>query len=98
MEPYEALYEKKCIRPLCYDEVRDKGILGPNIIQETIEKIKMIQENMKKAQERKKSCTNQRRSPLEFEEENHVFLKVTPKLGLKRLYKERKKETRKGCS
>lgn len=53
----------------------------------------MIQENTKKAQERKKSYTDQRRSPLEFEEENHVFLKVTPKPRLKRHYKERKRET-----
>lgn len=40
--PYEALYRRKCSTPLCWEEVRDKGILGPNIIQETMETIRII--------------------------------------------------------
>ncbi|XP_058726596.1 uncharacterized protein LOC131597956 [Vicia villosa] len=38
MAPYEALYGRKCRSPLCWSEVGEKGILGPEIIQETTEK------------------------------------------------------------
>lgn len=49
METFEALYGKKCITPLCWDEVGDNGILGPEIVQETTIKIKYIQKKMKTA-------------------------------------------------
>lgn len=39
MAPYEALCGRKCRTPLCWSEVGDKEILGPEIIQETTEKI-----------------------------------------------------------
>ncbi|CAJ2673837.1 unnamed protein product [Trifolium pratense] len=90
MAPYEALYGRKCRTPLCWSEVGDKGILGPEIIQETTEKIKMIQEKMKVAQSRQKSYADKRRRPLEFKEGDHVFLKVTPRLGLRGIFKTKK--------
>ncbi|GAU47914.1 hypothetical protein TSUD_404670, partial [Trifolium subterraneum] len=42
MAPYEALYGRKCRTPLCWTEVGDKGVLGPDIIQETTLKIKSV--------------------------------------------------------
>jgi len=39
MDPYEALYGRKCRTPLCWTEVGEERILGPEIIQETTEKI-----------------------------------------------------------
>jgi hypothetical protein len=82
MAPYEALYGRKCRTPLCWAEVGDKSIIGPEIIQETTLKIKSIQDKMRTAQSRQKSYADKRRRPLEFSEGDHVFLKVTPKLGL----------------
>jgi len=82
MAPYEALYGRKCRISLCWAEVGDKGIIGLEIVQETTEKIKLIQEKMRMAQSRQKSYADKRRRPLEFSEGDHVFLKVTPKLGL----------------
>jgi hypothetical protein len=49
MAPYEAFYGRKCRTPLCWAEVGDKSILGPEIIQETTLKIKSIQEKMRTA-------------------------------------------------
>ncbi|XP_050897824.1 uncharacterized protein LOC127104695 [Lathyrus oleraceus] len=43
----------------------------------------MVRDKMKKAQDRQKSYTDHRRRPLEFDEGDHVFLKVTPRLRLK---------------
>ena len=71
-------------------EVGDKGIIGPEIVQETTLKIKSIQEKMRTAQSRQKSYADRRRRPLEFEEGDHVFLKVTPKLGLRGVFRTKK--------
>ena len=43
MAPFEALYGRPCRSPLYWAEVRDKQLLGPEMIQETIEKIKVVQ-------------------------------------------------------
>ena len=90
MAPYEALYGRKCRTPLCWAEVGDKGIIGPEIVQETTRKIKSIQEKMRTAQSRQKSYADKRRTPLEFNEGDHVFLKVTPKLGLRGIFRTKK--------
>ncbi|XP_058775585.1 uncharacterized protein LOC131649851 [Vicia villosa] len=78
----EALYGRKYRSPLCWAEVGEKSILGPEIIQETTKKVKMIQDNLKKAQNRQKNYADKRRRPLEFEVGDHVYLKVTPRLRL----------------
>jgi hypothetical protein len=90
MTPYEALYGRKCRTPLCWAKVRDKSIIGPEIIQETTLKIKSIQEKIRTAQNRQKSYANKRQRPLEFNEGDHVFLKVTPKLGLRCVFRTKK--------
>nr|GFA32804.1 reverse transcriptase domain-containing protein [Tanacetum cinerariifolium] len=40
--PYEALYGRKCRSPICWAEVRDSQLTGPEIIQETTKKIVQI--------------------------------------------------------
>jgi len=45
---------------------------------------------MKIAQSRQKSYADQRRRPLEFEEGDHVFLRVTPTTGVGRAFKSKK--------
>ncbi|GAU31786.1 hypothetical protein TSUD_22320 [Trifolium subterraneum] len=90
MAPYEALYGRKCRTPLCWTEVGDRGLLGPDIVQETTLKIKSVKEKMKIAQSRQKSYADHRRRPMEFKEGDHVFLRVTPKLGLRGVFKTKK--------
>jgi len=90
MAPYEVLYGRKCRTPLCWAEVGDKGIIALEIVQETTQKIKSIQEKMRTAKSRQKSYADKRHRPLEFSEGDHVFLKVTPKLGLRGVFKTKK--------
>ena len=90
MAPYEALYGRKCRSPICWTEVGDRALLGPELIQVTTEKIKLIQQRIKTAQSRQKSYANQRRNELEFEVGNHVFLKVSPMKGVSRFGKKGK--------
>ncbi|XP_020997167.1 uncharacterized protein LOC110280452 [Arachis duranensis] len=60
------------------------------MITETTEQVKKIRDRMLTAQSRQKSYANQRQKPLEFEEGNHAFLKVTPTTGVDRAIKTKK--------
>ena len=77
MAPFEALYGSKCEAPVCWDDTDEMKLLGPKIILITVNKVKVIQEKIKIAQDRKKSYADNRRKDLEFEVDNMVFLKVT---------------------
>ena len=52
MAPYEALYGRKCRTSLCWIELSKKKIIGPDLIQETEEKVKIIRERLKVATDR----------------------------------------------
>lgn len=43
-------------------------VLGPEIAQQTTEKVKLIREKMKESQDRQKSYHDKRRKDLEFQE------------------------------
>nr|GEW39713.1 putative reverse transcriptase domain-containing protein [Tanacetum cinerariifolium] len=53
--PFEALYGRKCRSPVCWTEVREAQILGPELIQETTEKIVQIKQRMQVTHDRQKS-------------------------------------------
>ena len=55
MAPYDALYGRKCKTSLCWTELSEKKVIGPDLIQETEEKVKMIIEGLKVATDRHKS-------------------------------------------
>ena len=78
MAPYEALYGRKCRSPACWTEVGERQILGPEIVQMTIEMIKIIQELIKEARSRQKSYANTRRRDLEFQVGDKAYLKLSP--------------------
>jgi len=52
--------------------------IGPELLQKTTDKVKLIQDRMRVTQSRQKSYADKRRRPLQFEEGDHVFLSVTP--------------------
>nr|GEW36243.1 putative reverse transcriptase domain-containing protein [Tanacetum cinerariifolium] len=47
--PFEALYERKCRTSIDWAEVREGKLLGPEIVQETTNKIVLIKERLKAA-------------------------------------------------
>ena len=63
---FEALYGKRCRTPLCWYESGESVLLGPEVMQETTEKVKMIQEKMKASQSRQKSYRDKRRKDIDF--------------------------------
>ncbi|XP_071727227.1 uncharacterized protein [Rutidosis leptorrhynchoides] len=85
--PFEALYGRKCRSPICWNEVGDRQLTGPEIIHETTEKIVQIKERLKTARSRQKSYADVRRKPLEFQIGDMVMLKVSPWKGVIRFGK-----------
>jgi hypothetical protein len=90
MAPFEALYGRKCRSPVCWSEVGDTLITGPELVQETTDKIAVIRGSLLAAQSRQKSYADQRRKPLEFQVGDMVLLKVSPWKGVFRFGKKGK--------
>ncbi|GJW50029.1 putative reverse transcriptase domain-containing protein [Tanacetum coccineum] len=85
--PYEALYGRKCRSPVCWAEVGEAQLTGPELIQETTEKIVLIKQRMQAAQDRQKSYADRKRKPMEFKVGDRVMLKVSPWKGVVRFGK-----------
>ncbi|GJU53573.1 putative reverse transcriptase domain-containing protein [Tanacetum coccineum] len=88
--PFEALYGRKCRSPVCWTEVGEAQILGPELIQETTEKIVQIKQRMQAARDRQKSYANLKHKPMEFQVGDKVILKVSPWKGVVHFGKHRK--------
>lgn len=52
MAPYEALYGRKCRSPVFWDEVWERKMLGPEVIQQTKQSIESIRKRLIAAQDR----------------------------------------------
>ncbi|GJY00172.1 putative reverse transcriptase domain-containing protein [Tanacetum coccineum] len=76
--PFEALYGRKCRSPVCCAEVGEVQLTGPEIVQETTDKIIQIKKRMQAARDRQKSYANLKRKPMEFQIGDKVMLKVSP--------------------
>ncbi|GJX85147.1 putative nucleotidyltransferase, ribonuclease H [Tanacetum coccineum] len=79
-----ALYGRKCRAPICWDEVGERLIEGPELIEITNEKVAVAKEKLKEARSRQKSYADKHRRDLEFQVGDRVFLKVSPFRGVKR--------------
>nr|GEU95259.1 hypothetical protein [Tanacetum cinerariifolium] len=63
---FETLYGRKCRSPIMWAEVGEGQLIGPELVQETTEKISQIKDRLKAARDRQKSYANKKRKPLEF--------------------------------
>ncbi|GJW89754.1 putative reverse transcriptase domain-containing protein [Tanacetum coccineum] len=68
-------------------EVGEAQLTGPEMIQETTEKIVLIKQRIQAAQDRQKSYADLKRKPMEFEVGDRVMLKVSPWKGVVRFGK-----------
>ncbi|GKC02560.1 putative reverse transcriptase domain-containing protein [Tanacetum coccineum] len=85
--PFEALNGRKCRSHVWWSEVRDSLLTGPEMIQETTEKIVQIKNRLLIARSRQKSYADVRRRPLELNMGDKVMLKVLPWKGVIRFGK-----------
>ncbi|GKF13215.1 hypothetical protein Tco_0054677, partial [Tanacetum coccineum] len=76
--------------PVLWAEIGESSLIGPELVQETADKVVLIKEKLKAARDRQKSYANNRRKPLEFEVGDRVMLKVSPWKGVIRFGKKGK--------
>ncbi|GJV47272.1 putative reverse transcriptase domain-containing protein [Tanacetum coccineum] len=88
--PFEALYGRKCRWPVCWSEVRDSQLTGPELIRKTMKKIIQIKNCLLTARSRQKSYADVRRKPMDFDVGDMVMLKVLPWKGVIRFGKQGK--------
>ncbi|GJY61107.1 putative reverse transcriptase domain-containing protein [Tanacetum coccineum] len=62
--PFEALYGRKCRSSILWAGVGEGQLIGPELVQETTEKISQIKDRLKAARDRQKSYADKRRKPL----------------------------------
>jgi len=90
MAPYEAFYGQKCRTPLCWYQDGEVVLVGPELLEQTTEKVRLVRNRMQASQSRQKAYADRRRRPLEFEAGDHMFLRVTRTTGVERALRSRK--------
>jgi hypothetical protein len=90
MAPYEALYGRWCISPLCWETLGERSLVGPDWVQQTSEKVRQIRQNILAAQSHQKSYADVRRRDMEFALGDQVLLRVSPTRGVIRFGVSRK--------
>ncbi|GJS02872.1 putative reverse transcriptase domain-containing protein [Tanacetum coccineum] len=73
---FEALYGRKCRSPVCWSEVGDSQLMGPEMIREMTEMIMQIKNRLLAARSRQKIYADVRRKPLEFEVGDKILSRV----------------------
>ncbi|GJR02569.1 putative reverse transcriptase domain-containing protein [Tanacetum coccineum] len=73
--------------PVCWSEVGDSYLTGPELIREMTEKIVQIKNRLLTARSRQKSYADRRTKPLEFKVSDMILLKVSPWKGVVRFGK-----------
>nr|GEV29431.1 RNA-directed DNA polymerase, eukaryota, reverse transcriptase zinc-binding domain protein [Tanacetum cinerariifolium] len=96
--PFEMLYGRKCRALICWDQVRERVIEGPEMIEDQVgerviegpemievtnEKVTVANEKLKEAHTRQKSYADKHHRSLEFQPCDRVFLKVSPARGVR---------------
>nr|GEZ95554.1 DNA/RNA polymerases superfamily protein [Tanacetum cinerariifolium] len=80
---FEALYGRKCKSPVLWVEIRESRLIGPELVQETTDRVVLIKEKLTAVRDRQKIYADNRHKPLEFEVRDQVLLKVSPWKGMK---------------
>ena len=90
MAPYEALYGRWCRTPLYWYQDGEAVLVGPELLEQTTEKVRLVRNRLQASQSRQKAYADRKRRPLEFEAGDHVFLRVTRTTGVGRALRSRK--------
>ncbi|KAL4323547.1 hypothetical protein GQ457_11G025630 [Hibiscus cannabinus] len=61
MAPFEALYGRRCRTPICWSELGENKVLGPQMIQDTEKQVKIIHDRLKQAFDRQKAYADTKR-------------------------------------
>nr|GEV67457.1 putative reverse transcriptase domain-containing protein [Tanacetum cinerariifolium] len=67
---------------MCWAEVGEAQLTGPELIQETTKNIILIKQRIQASRDPQKSYVDLKRNPMEFEVGDRVMLKVSPWKGV----------------
>ena len=87
MAPFEELYGRRCRSPIGWFDAFEVRPWGTDILRDSLEKVKSIQEKLLVAQSRQKEYVDRKVRDLEFMEGEQVLLKVSPMKGVMRFRK-----------
>ncbi|XP_070045698.1 uncharacterized protein [Nicotiana tomentosiformis] len=90
MDPYEDLYGRWCRSPVGWFESGKARLLGIDLVQNALEKVKLIQDRLHTAQSRQKSYGDRKVCDVAFMVEEQVLLRVLPMKGVMRFRKKGK--------
>ena len=78
MAPYEALYGRRCRTPVCWTELHEHKVIGPNIVKDIKDKVRVIQQRLKAASDQHKSYADlKKKKDIVYEVGDKVFMKVS---------------------
>ena len=66
MAPYEALYGRRCRTPLAWFEIGERALVGPELVDDATEKIRLIQDRLRAAQDRQRKYFDAKHHAVEF--------------------------------
>ena len=78
MAPYVALYGQKCRTHVCWTELSEYKLIGPDIVKDTEEKVQIIQQRLKDASDQQKAYADLKRKDIEYQVGDKLFLKGSP--------------------
>ena len=90
MAPFEALYGRRCRSPIGWFDAFEVRPWGTDLLRESLDKVKLIQDRLLMAQSRQKSYADRKVRDLEFMVGERVLLKVSPMKGVMRFGKKGK--------
>jgi hypothetical protein len=80
MSPFEALYGRKFIVPISWDNPMKNFTFGQDLLREMEQELIRIRNNLKASQDKKKIYTYSKRTHKEFKVGDHVYIRVNPKI------------------
>lgn len=87
MAPYEAFYGRRCWSPIGWFEPGESRLLGTELVQDALDKVRIIQDRLHTAQSRQKSYADRKAPDLAFMVGERVLLRVSPMKGVMRFGK-----------
>ena len=87
MDPFEALYGRRCRSPIGWFDAFEVRLWGTDLMRQSLEKVKFIQEKLLAAQSRQKEYADRKVRDLDFIKGEQVLLKVSPMKGVMRFGK-----------
>jgi len=90
MAPYEALYGRQCRSPVGWFELGEAQLLGTDLVQDALDKVKVIQDRLGTAQSRQKSYVEHKICDIAFMVGERILLRVSPMKGVMRFEKKGK--------